>query len=81
MHILYQCFTVLDNVPHDRDALTRHLKTAAGPAITVNLHGTRQGTYAPSWDLTDAARRGYLLKDAHSSGAKAVRQSHKLELI
>ncbi|MDX6739640.1 aspartate/glutamate racemase family protein [Actinocorallia sp. A-T 12471] len=49
MRIWHQSFTVLDDVPHYRDALSRHLKGAARPGTTVELHGMAAGTYPGSY--------------------------------
>ncbi|SEG66173.1 allantoin racemase [Thermomonospora echinospora] len=49
MRIWHQSFTVLDDVPHYRDALHRHLNAAARPGTTVELHGMAEGTYPGSY--------------------------------
>ncbi len=52
MRIWHQSFTVLDDVPHYRDALARHLSAAAGPGHSVDLHGMRPGTYPSDYPGT-----------------------------
>ncbi|MGK5113213.1 MULTISPECIES: aspartate/glutamate racemase family protein [unclassified Geodermatophilus] len=52
MRIWHQSFTVLDDVPHYRDALQRHLDAVAGPGTTVDLHGMRPGTYPSDYPGT-----------------------------
>ncbi|MFC5753662.1 aspartate/glutamate racemase family protein [Actinomadura rugatobispora] len=47
--IWHQSFTVLDDVPHYRDALRRHLDAVARPGTTVELHGMAPGTYPGSY--------------------------------
>jgi allantoin racemase len=49
MRIWHQSFTVLDDVPHYRDALARHLESVASPGVTVDLHGMRPGTYPSAY--------------------------------
>ncbi|OLT30279.1 hydantoin racemase [Actinomadura sp. CNU-125] len=49
MRIWHQSFTVLDDVPHYRDALRRHLSSAARPGTTVEPHGMAPGTYPGSY--------------------------------
>ena len=45
MRIWHQSFTVLDDVPHYRDALARHLGTVAAPDTKIDFHGMEPGTY------------------------------------
>lgn len=45
LRIWHQSFTVLDDVPHYRDALARHLARVASPGTEVAFHGMRPGTY------------------------------------
>ncbi len=45
MRIWHQSFTVLDDVPHYRDALARHLGAHTEGSTTVDLHGLRPGTF------------------------------------
>lgn len=52
MRIWHQSFTVLDDVPHYRDALARHLSAAAGEGHEVHLHGMRPGTYPSDYPGT-----------------------------
>ncbi|ABL79744.1 MULTISPECIES: aspartate/glutamate racemase family protein [unclassified Nocardioides] len=52
MRIWHQSFTVLDDVPHYRDALQRHLTAQAAPGTTVELHGMRPGTYPSAYPGT-----------------------------
>jgi allantoin racemase len=52
MRIWHQSFTVLDDVPHYRDALHRHLTAVAAPGTTVDLHGMRPGTYPSDYPGT-----------------------------
>jgi allantoin racemase len=52
MRIWHQSFTVLDDVPHYRDALARHLSSQAGPDTTIDLHGMRAGTYPSDYPGT-----------------------------
>ncbi|MCD4526568.1 aspartate/glutamate racemase family protein [Nocardioides sp. cx-173] len=52
MRIWHQSFTVLDDVPHYRDALQRHLSAAAAPGTTVELHGMKAGTYPSAYPGT-----------------------------
>ncbi|MGN7247447.1 aspartate/glutamate racemase family protein [Janibacter anophelis] len=52
MRIWHQSFTVLDDVPHYRDALARHLSAVAGPEHRVDLHGMRPGTYPSDYPGT-----------------------------
>jgi len=52
MRIWHQSFTVLDDVPHYRDALARHLVAQAGPDTTVDLHGMKPGTYPSDYPGT-----------------------------
>jgi allantoin racemase len=52
MRIWHQSFTVLDDVPHYRDALHRHLERQTAPDTTVELHGMRAGTYPSDYPGT-----------------------------
>ncbi|MGZ4493373.1 MAG: aspartate/glutamate racemase family protein [Nocardioides sp.] len=52
MRIWHQSFTVLDDVPHYRDALARHLRSQAQPGTTIDLHGMRPGTYPSDYPGT-----------------------------
>lgn len=52
MRIWHQSFTVLDDVPHYRDALARHLQAQAQPGTTIDLHGMRPGTYPSDYPGT-----------------------------
>lgn len=52
MRIWHQSFTVLDDVPHYRDALARHLASAAAPGTEVVLHGMAPGTYPSAYPGT-----------------------------
>lgn len=52
MRIWHQSFTVLDDVPHYRDALQRHLTSQAAEGTTVELHGMRPGTYPSAYPGT-----------------------------
>jgi allantoin racemase len=45
MRIWHQSFTVLDDVPHYRDALVRHLGRVAAPGTEIAFHGMDPGTY------------------------------------
>ena len=45
MRIWHQSFTVLEDVPHYRDALDRHLNSVALPGTEIELHGMAPGTY------------------------------------
>ena len=45
MRIWHQSFTVLDDVPHYRDALVRHMNGVASPGTTIDFHGMDAGTY------------------------------------
>lgn len=45
MRVWHQSFTVLDDVPHYRDALRRHFAAQVAPGTTVDLHGMAAGTY------------------------------------
>jgi allantoin racemase len=53
MRVWHQSFTVLDDVPHYRDALHRHLERVAAPGVTVELHGMTPGTYPTAYPGTD----------------------------
>lgn len=59
MRIWHQSFTVLDDVPHYRDALVRHLARVAAPGTEVHLHGMKQGTYPSDYPGTHIGY-GYL---------------------
>ncbi len=59
MRIWHQSFTVLDDVPHYRDALARHLESVAAPGTVVNLHGMKPGTYPSDYPGTHI-KYGYL---------------------
>ncbi|QIX25571.1 hydantoin racemase [Nocardioides sp. JQ2195] len=52
MRIWHQSFTVLDDVPHYRDALARHLAAQAAPGTKVDLHGMQPGTYPSDYPGT-----------------------------
>jgi allantoin racemase len=52
MRIWHQSFTVLDDVPHYRDALARHLGAHTQPGTTVDLHGLRPGTFPSDYPGT-----------------------------
>ena len=52
MRIWHQSFTVLDDVPHYRDALARHLASQAAPGTKIDLHGMRPGTYPADYPGT-----------------------------
>ncbi len=52
MRIWHQSFTVLDDVPHYRDALSRHLQSQARPDTEVVLHGMKPGTYPSNYPGT-----------------------------
>lgn len=52
MRIWHQSFTVLNDVPHYRDALARHLTSVVGPDISIELHGMRPGTYPSDYPGT-----------------------------
>lgn len=52
MRIWHQSFTVLDDVPHYRDALQRHLTSVAAPGTEVHLHGMKAGTYPSDYPGT-----------------------------
>jgi Asp/Glu/hydantoin racemase len=52
MKIWHQSFTVLDDVPHYRDALARHLTSQAAPGTTIDLHGMSPGTYPTAYPGT-----------------------------
>ena len=52
MKIWHQSFTVLDDVPHYRDALSRHLGTQVAEGTTVDLHGMKPGTYPSNYPGT-----------------------------
>ncbi len=52
MRIWHQSFTVLDDVPHYRDALERHLRRVAAPGTEVHLNGMRPGTYPSDYPGT-----------------------------
>lgn len=59
MKIWHQSFTVLDDVPHYRDCLRRHLAEVAAPGTEVVLHGMAPGTY-PSAYPGSHIKYGYL---------------------
>lgn len=52
MRIWHQSFTVLDDVPHYRDALARHLGTQVSAGTTIDLHGMSAGTYPSDYPGT-----------------------------
>jgi allantoin racemase len=52
MRIWHQSFTVLDDVPHYRDALQRHLSAQAAPGTKIELHGMKPGTYPSDYPGT-----------------------------
>ncbi|WP_433234469.1 aspartate/glutamate racemase family protein [Actinomadura nitritigenes] len=52
MRIWHQSFTVLDDVPHYRDALARHLRSQAAPGTEIDFHGMRAGTYPSDYPGT-----------------------------
>jgi allantoin racemase len=52
MKIWHQSFTVLEDVPHYRDALGRHLNRVAAPGTEVHLHGMKEGTYPSDYPGT-----------------------------
>ena len=52
MRIWHQSFTVLDDVPHYRDALARHLRPGRAPGTKIDLHGMRPGTYPSDYPGT-----------------------------
>lgn len=52
LRIWHQSFTVLDDVPHYRDALQRHLTSVAAPGTEVHLHGMKPGTYPSDYPGT-----------------------------
>lgn len=52
MRIWHQSFTVLDDVPHYRDALARHLRAQLAPGSSIDLHGMRPGTYPSDYPGT-----------------------------
>ena len=45
MRLWHQSFTVLDDVPHYRDAIARHLASVAQPGTEIVYHGMDAGTY------------------------------------
>jgi allantoin racemase len=45
VRIWHQSFTVLEHVPHYRDALDRHLRAVALPGTEIEFHGMAPGTY------------------------------------
>jgi allantoin racemase len=45
MRIWHQSFTVLEDVPHYRDALARHMTRVASPGTVIDFHGMAPGTY------------------------------------
>ncbi|WP_167043658.1 aspartate/glutamate racemase family protein [Salinibacterium sp. ZJ454] len=50
--IWHQSFTVLDDVPHYRDALRRHMSSVARPGTEIDFHGMRPGTYPSDYPGT-----------------------------
>ncbi len=52
MRIWHQSFTVLDDVPHNRDALARHLRSQAAPGTEIDFHGMKPGTYPSDYPGT-----------------------------
>jgi allantoin racemase len=52
VRIWHQSFTVLDDVPHYRDALQRHLDGQAASGTSVHLHGMKPGTYPSDYPGT-----------------------------
>lgn len=52
MRIWHQSFTVLDDVPHYRDALARHLTSQVLAGTAVDLHGMKPGTYPSDYPGT-----------------------------
>lgn len=52
MRIWHQSFTVLDDVPHYRDALARHLHEQASSGTEIDLHGMKPGTYPSDYPGT-----------------------------
>lgn len=52
MRIWHQSFTVLDDVPHYRDALARHLVAQVSPSTVIDLHGMKPGTYPSDYPGT-----------------------------
>ncbi|MFW5470186.1 aspartate/glutamate racemase family protein [Knoellia sp. CPCC 206435] len=52
MRIWHQSFTVLDDVPHYRDALDRHLRKVAAPGTEISFHGMKPGTYPSDYPGT-----------------------------
>ena len=52
MRIWHQSFTVLDDVPHYRDALRRHFDAQVAPGTTIDLHGMAAGTYPSDYPGT-----------------------------
>ncbi|MFC7361045.1 aspartate/glutamate racemase family protein [Nocardioides astragali] len=52
MRIWHQSFTVLDDVPHYRDALHRHFAGQVRPDTTMDLHGMAEGTYPSDYPGT-----------------------------
>jgi allantoin racemase len=59
MRIWHQSFTVLDDVPHYRDALRRHLTAQAAPGTEIDFHGMKPGTYPSDYPGTHIGY-GYL---------------------
>lgn len=57
MKIWHQSFTVLDDVPHYRDALATHVQACASPSTEVHLHGMAPGTYPSDYPGTHIAYR------------------------
>lgn len=52
MRIWHQSFTVLDDVPHYRDALARHLSSQAAAGTKIDFHGMKPGTYPSEYPGT-----------------------------
>jgi allantoin racemase len=52
MRIWHQSFTVLDDVPHYRDALRRHFAAQVASGTTIDLHGMAAGTYPSDYPGT-----------------------------
>lgn len=50
--IWHQSFTVLEDVPHYRAALERHMERVARPGTTIDLHGMKPGTYPSDYPGT-----------------------------
>lgn len=52
LRIWHQSFTVLDDVPHYRDALARHLETVTAADTVIDFHGMKPGTYPSDYPGT-----------------------------